>query len=104
MLPGFFMALLLCTGDNCDLVRLAPAAYTSYEACSGAAATEAANLTPLVAALAPHEDGERREGQVLCLRDMSGVVEHISSRADRSPPQASAMPAPARRWTVWLAN
>src|SRR5690242_6415046 len=103
MLPGFFMALLLCSGDNCDMVRLEATAYASYEACSGAASA-ASDLAPLLAALAPHENDESRDGQVLCLRDMSSVIQHMPSERDRSQPRVTAAPAPARRWTLWLAN
>jgi formylglycine-generating enzyme required for sulfatase activity len=66
MTPGFVIAILLCTGDNCDLVRPEPEMmYPSYEACSEAGAKKAAAFGEV----AQHFKEAGREGEIVCLRD-----------------------------------
>src|ERR1700719_3790117 len=66
MPAGYVIAILLCLGDNCDLVRPEPVtSYPSYETCSEAAAKNAAKLGDIAAR--SREAG--REGEIICLRE-----------------------------------
>ncbi len=72
MPAGYVIAILLCLGDNCDLVRPEPAiSYPSYEACSDAAAKNAAKLGEIAAR--SREAG--REGEIICLHEQFSIVE-----------------------------
>jgi formylglycine-generating enzyme required for sulfatase activity len=66
MAAGFVLALLLCSGDNCDLVRLEPAtSYPTYEACRNASEKGAAEIGKIASRY--REPG--RDADVICLRD-----------------------------------
>ena len=72
MSAGYVIAILLCLGDNCDLVRPEPATtYPSYENCSDAAAKNAAKLGEIAAR--SREAG--REGEIICLREQVSIAE-----------------------------
>lgn len=72
MATGYVIAILLCLGDNCDLVRPEPSvSYPSYEACSDATAKNAAKLAELAAR--SRETG--REGEIICLHEQVSIVE-----------------------------
>jgi len=72
MPAGYVIAILLCLGDNCDLVRPEPAiSYPSYETCSDAAAKNASKLGEIAAR--SREAG--REGEIICLREQVSIVE-----------------------------
>src|SRR5215472_9281811 len=62
---SFVIALLLCLGDNCDLVRVeSDAYYRSYEECSEAIAKKSDVIER--AAAAHRETGQ--DSQIICLR------------------------------------
>jgi formylglycine-generating enzyme required for sulfatase activity len=66
MAAGFVLALLLCSGDNCDLVRLDPAtSYGTYEACRDASQRDAARIGEIARRYREPD----RDGDVICLRD-----------------------------------
>ena len=72
MTPEFAIVLLLCAGDNCDLVRPElNTTYSTYEACSAAAARSAEKLSEIAAQY--REKG--RGGELLCLRELSRIEE-----------------------------
>src|SRR5258708_7867498 len=72
MPAGYVIAILLCTGTNCDLVRPETAISSpSYEACSDAAAKNAAKLGEIAARSC--EAG--REGEIICLHEQFSIVE-----------------------------
>jgi formylglycine-generating enzyme required for sulfatase activity len=72
MPPGFAIALLLCTGDNCDLVRLEPqSVYPTYEACRDASSKSAERFGQMARQYA--EKG--RQGDILCLREVTPIAE-----------------------------
>jgi len=72
MPAGYVIAILLCLGDNCDLVRPEPTiTYPSYETCSDAAAKNAAKLGEIAAR--SREAG--REGEIICLHEQVPIVE-----------------------------
>jgi formylglycine-generating enzyme required for sulfatase activity len=88
MPAGYVIAILLCLGDNCDLVRPEPAtSYPNYETCSDAVAKNAAKLGDIAAR--SREAG--REGEIICLREQpipstSGkTVSRPAAAADRAP-------------------
>src|SRR5690348_16696749 len=101
MSAGYVIAILLCLGDNCDLVRPEPATtYPSYETCSDAAAKNAAKLGDIAAR--SREGG--REGEIICLheRPAPGAAAKTASHpvpesARASPP---AQPRPAEQTAV----
>jgi formylglycine-generating enzyme required for sulfatase activity len=68
----FFIAVLLCLGDNCDLVRAEPTvSYPTYELCSQATVSKSADLGRFAAA---HKVAGR-ESEMLCVRQLDAVVE-----------------------------
>ena len=72
MPAAYVIAILLCLGDNCDLVRPEPAvSYPSYEACSEAAARNSAKFGEITAR--SREGG--RAGEIICLREQPLIVE-----------------------------
>jgi formylglycine-generating enzyme required for sulfatase activity len=69
---GYIIAILICMGDNCDLLRPEPeSTYPTYEACSQATAAKAGDLGKFAAA---HRE-QGRESEILCLRPDIQVVE-----------------------------
>src|SRR6185437_1979230 len=98
MPAGYVIAILLCLGDNCDLVRPEPAtSYPSYETCSDAAAKNAAKLGDIAAR--SREAG--REGEIICLRERPapGATAKTASRPESArAPQPE--PAPSEHAAV----
>ncbi len=67
MPAGFVLAIMLCSGDNCDMVRAEPdVSYPTYEACAAASASKSAMLNDLVA----QYNAEKREADIICLREV----------------------------------
>jgi formylglycine-generating enzyme required for sulfatase activity len=90
MPAGYVIAILLCLGDNCDLVRPEPAtSYPSYETCSDAAAKNAAKLGDIAAR--SREGG--RDGEIICLRERP-VPGSSGKTVSRPPPAAETTGAP----------
>jgi len=96
MSAGYVIAILLCLGDNCDLVRPEPAtSYPNYETCSDAAAKNAAKLGDIAAR--SREAG--REGEIICLRERPapGAAAKTASghapEGGRAPPPTQAAPS-----------
>lgn len=95
MAAGFILALLLCSGDNCDLVRLDPATtYATYEACRDASERDAARISEIAGRY--REPG--RDGDVICLRDRTEAAASeptqparaAPSKADTTNPQSNS--------------
>lgn len=97
MAAGFILALLLCSGDNCDLVRLEPGTiYATYEACRDASEKGAARISQI--ARQYREPG--RDGDVICLRDRTepaaAPATSVPSRTAPGPTAAApAVPKPS---------
>jgi formylglycine-generating enzyme required for sulfatase activity len=73
MPAGYFIAVLLCAGDNCDLVRAEPGIeYPTYEACSAGIAREASHIGEIASRLQAEEG---RQGEIGCVRDRLAVAE-----------------------------
>src|SRR5260221_11916450 len=90
MPAGYVIAILLCLGDNCDLVRPEPAiSYPSYEACSDAAAKNAAKLGEIAAR--SREAG--REGEIICLHEQFSIVELDEGHDALAVPPAHQLPS-----------
>jgi formylglycine-generating enzyme required for sulfatase activity len=69
---GYVIAILLCLGDNCDMVRFEPdIVYANYQDCSTASSKNAEALAKFAAA---HRE-QGRESEILCLRQVVQVVE-----------------------------
>ncbi len=69
---GFVIAIMLCSGTNCDLVQAEPdITYPSYDACNKARVQNAAALK----ALADKRATPRRPAQILCLHPIETIVE-----------------------------
>jgi hypothetical protein len=72
-MAGYFIAVLLCLGDNCDLVRVDPTVdYPTYEACSAAMDKSSASIGAITSRL-QREEG--RQGDIVCLRDRLAIVD-----------------------------
>ncbi|HJS85015.1 MAG TPA: SUMF1/EgtB/PvdO family nonheme iron enzyme, partial [Acetobacteraceae bacterium] len=71
MPAGFVLAIMLCSGDNCDMLRAEPGiSYPTYEACAAASAAKSAMLNDLVA----QYRAERREADIICLREVQRIT------------------------------
>src|SRR5690348_4804632 len=95
-MAGYFIAVLLCLGDNCDLVRVEPGTdYPSYDACSAAMGRSAARIGEVTSRL---QKEENRQGDIVCLRDRIAVVdvdeeyEALAATIVRERPEATAPP------------
>lgn len=93
MQAGFVLAIMLCSGDNCDMVRAeAGVLYPTYETCTAASASKSAMLNDLAA----QYRSERREADIICLRELPRIatVETPYEAADatelRAEPDANA--------------
>lgn len=93
MQAGFVLAIMLCSGDSCDMVRAeSGASYPTYEACAAASASKSAMLNDLAA----QYRSERREADIICLRELPRIaaVETPYEAADatelRAEPDADA--------------
>lgn len=92
MATSFIIALLLCDGDNCDLVRLEPTVtYPSYEACRDATSANLGHLADIAGSF--HEPN--RQGEMICLRDLTPQQEVAAVRPAAPPLKAS--PGPERQ-------
>ncbi len=68
----YVIAILMCLGDNCDIVRPEPAvSYPTYEICSEATAKNAVKLGEIAAR---HREAGREE-EIICLRERPVVIE-----------------------------
>jgi formylglycine-generating enzyme required for sulfatase activity len=91
MAGGFFIALLLCSGDNCDLVQVDPGIfYSGYETCRNAAAKE----TSRIGEIASRHRKPGRGADVICVRDLTPDEPVAGARAPVSSaaPQTAALP------------
>lgn len=94
----YVIALLLCTGDDCQLVRVAPAtAYSSYEACRQASERSSDRIAQ---SARQHRD-QGRQTEVICLRDLTPAADkpdkpHAQEQAacPADEPQSPAMRGP----------
>jgi formylglycine-generating enzyme required for sulfatase activity len=78
MPAGYFIAVLLCAGDNCDLVRTEPGIeYPTYQACSAATARQSARIGEIASRL---QIEQGRQGDIVCLRDRLALVEADEQR------------------------
>src|SRR5215469_6057783 len=67
---SFVIALLLCLGDNCDLVQAEPDVYyQTYEECSDAIAKK----PDVIERAAEPRRGDGRDNQIICLRPKLSV-------------------------------
>lgn len=90
MTPGFVIAILLCLGDSCDLVRPEPdVTYPTYEACSAATAKKQAKIAETAAQY--REQG--RQEEIICLRDLTQIATPGSMESRQ---QSQATNAPKR--------
>jgi formylglycine-generating enzyme required for sulfatase activity len=93
MPAGFALAIMLCSGDNCDMVRAEPGvSYPTYEACAAASASKSAMLNDLVA----QYRSEKRAADIICLREVQRITaletpyEVASAATLRAEPNADA--------------
>ena len=93
MQAGFVLAIMLCSGDNCDMVQLEPGvAYPTYEMCASASTSKSAMLNDLAA----QYRSERREADIICLRELRRITaietpyEALHATELRAEPDASA--------------
>jgi formylglycine-generating enzyme required for sulfatase activity len=93
MPAGFVLAIMLCSGDNCDMVRAEPGvSYPTYETCAAASASKSAMLNDLVA----QYRAEKREADIICLRELQRITaietpyELASAASLRAEPDANA--------------
>jgi formylglycine-generating enzyme required for sulfatase activity len=93
MPAGFVLAIMLCSGDNCDMVRAEPGvSYPTYEACAAASASKSTMLNDLVA---QYRSG-KREADIICLREVQRITaletpyEVASAATLRAEPNADA--------------
>lgn len=69
--PEFVIAILLCRGQDCDLVQVEPSvSYTSEQECNAAATANAATLSDMA-----ERQGGGRTTQILCIRAMHTIAE-----------------------------
>jgi formylglycine-generating enzyme required for sulfatase activity len=69
---GFVIAIMLCNGNNCDLVQAEPdVSYPSFEVCTTALSTKAAALQ----AIAQKQASADRPARIICLHPIETVVE-----------------------------
>ena len=96
MPAGFVLAIMLCSGDNCDMVRAEPGvSYPTYEACAAASASKSGMLNDLVA----QYRSEKRAADIICLREVQRITavetpyEVASATTLRADPNADAQDA-----------
>ena len=95
-MAGYVLAILLCTGGKCDLVRVEPGvAYPTYDACAAAMTANASRIDEVAGRIRTEEG---RQGETICLRDRLTIVEvdeeyeaRISTIV-RGSPEATASP------------
>ena len=69
---GFVIAIMLCKGDNCDLIRADPDVYyQSYEQCDTARSASAAVLQ----AMADKRAAPDRTPRIICMHPIETIVE-----------------------------
>ena len=69
---GFVIAIMLCKGDNCDLIRADPDVYyQSYEQCDTARSASAAALQ----AMADKRAAPDRTPRIICMHPIETIVE-----------------------------
>ncbi len=93
MQAGFVLAIMLCSGDNCDMVQVEPGvAYPTYETCAAASTSKSAMLNDLTA----QYRSERREADIICLRELRRITaidtpyEALHATELRAEPDANA--------------
>jgi formylglycine-generating enzyme required for sulfatase activity len=93
MQAGFVLAIMLCSGDNCDMVQAEPGvAYPTYEMCATASTSKSAMLNNLTA----QYRSERREADIICLRELRQITaiatpyETVDATELRAEPDANA--------------
>jgi hypothetical protein len=68
MPAGFVLAIMLCSGDNCEMVRAEPGvSYPTYEACAAASASR--SKSAMLSDLAARYQAEKRQADIICLRE-----------------------------------
>src|SRR5690349_11244197 len=95
-MAGYVIAVLLCLGDNCDLVRVEPGIdYPSYDACSEASGKSAAKIGEITGRVQA-ELG--RQAEIICLRERVTITEldeeyeALAPTITRERPEAAAPP------------
>jgi formylglycine-generating enzyme required for sulfatase activity len=69
---GFVIAVLMCSGSNCEMVQAEPGvSYPSYEACNAALETKAASLNELARQKGP----AGRPSTIVCLNQPQSIME-----------------------------